>query len=150
MYQVATHFQTIRIETESAPQFIDITAEVERAVAESGVTNGIAVIYSKHTTAAIRINEAEPLLLQDMAEFLERVAPRNGYYRHNDFSIRTAHMTDDECPNGHAHCQNLLMGASEAVPIIAGQPQFGRWQRVFLIELDRPRTREVLIQILGD
>lgn len=150
MYQVATHFQTIRIETESAPQFIDITAEVERAVAESGVTNGIAVIYSKHTTAAIRINEAEPLLLQDMAEFLERVAPRNGYYRHNDFSIRTAHMTDDECPNGHAHCQNLLMGASEAVPIIAGRPQFGRWQRVFLIELDRPRTREVLIQILGD
>jgi len=150
MYQTATHVQTIMIETESAPQFIDITAEVEQAVAESGVTNGIAVIYSKHTTAAIRINEAEPLLLQDMAEFLEQVAPRDGYYRHNDFSIRTANMTDDECPNGHAHCQNLLMGASEAVPIIAGRPQFGRWQRVFLIELDRPRTREVLVQILGD
>lgn len=150
IYQTATHVQTIRIETERAPQFIDITGEVEQAVAESGVTNGIALIYSRHTTAAIRINEHEPMLLQDMAEFLERVAPRDGYYRHNDFSIRTANMTDDECPNGHAHCQNLLMGASEAVPIIAGELQLGRWQRIFLVELDRPRTREVLIQLLGE
>ncbi|MFQ6033993.1 MAG: secondary thiamine-phosphate synthase enzyme YjbQ [Candidatus Bipolaricaulia bacterium] len=150
MYQIATHIQTIRIETDRALQFVDITAEVERAVAESGVSNGVAIIYAKHTTAAIRINEREPLLLQDMAEFLERVAPRNGHYRHNDFSIRTANMTDDECPNGHAHCQHLLMGASEAIPIIAGELQLGRWQRVFLIELDRPRTREVLIQLLGD
>jgi len=150
MYQIATHIQKLRIETARAPQFIDITAEVERAVAESCVTNGIALIYSRHTTAAIRINEDEPLLLQDMTEFLEKLAPRESYYRHNDFSIRTANMTDDECPNGHAHCQHLLMGASEAVPIIAGELQLGRWQRIFLVELDRPRAREVLIQILGD
>jgi secondary thiamine-phosphate synthase enzyme len=150
MYQIATHVQTLRVETDRAPQFIDITAEVERAVVESRVNNGIALIYSRHTTAAIRINEDEPMLLQDMAEFLEQVAPRECYYRHNDFAIRTANMTEDECPNGHAHCQHLLMGASEAVPIRSGRLQLGRWQRIFLVELDRPRAREVLVQILGE
>jgi len=148
--RTSTYTQVITMETKEAPQFIDITAEVERAVAESGVQSGIAVIFSKHTTAAIRINENEPLLLQDMLEFLEKIAPPTKYYRHNDFKIRTANMTEDECPNGHAHCQHLLMGASEAVPIITGRLQFGRWQRVFLIELDRPRRREVVVQILGE
>ncbi|MGQ9477369.1 MAG: secondary thiamine-phosphate synthase enzyme YjbQ [Candidatus Bipolaricaulia bacterium] len=150
MLRISAHARLITIETEQAPQFIDITEEVERAVADSGVTEGFALIYSRHTTAAIRINEAEPLLLRDMAEFLERVAPRECAYRHNDFSIRTANMTEDECPNGHAHCQHLLLGASEAIPILNGRLQLGRWQRVFLIELDRPRTREVLVQILGE
>lgn len=150
MYRTATHVQTVRVQTERAPQFIDITDKVEQAVVESGVHNGIAMVYSRHTTAAIRVNENEPLLLRDMADFLEEVAPRNGCYRHNDFSARTANMTDDECPNGHAHCQHLLMGTSEAVPIIAGRLQFGRWQRVFLIELDRPRRREVIVQVLGE
>lgn len=150
MLRISGYARLITVETERAPQFIDITEEVVGAVAESGVSNGIILIYSKHTTAAIRINENEPLLLHDMVKFLEQVAPRDGDYRHNDFSIRTANMTEDECPNGHAHCQHLLLGASEAIPIIAGRLQLGRWQRVFLIELDRPRTREVLVQILGD
>lgn len=150
MLRISGYARLITVETERAPQFIDITEEVVGAVAESGVSNGIILIYSKHTTAAIRINENEPLLLHDMVKFLEQVAPRDGDYRHNDFSIRTANMTEDECPNGHAHCQHLLLGASEAIPIIAGRLQLGRWQRVFLIELDRPRPREVLVQILGD
>lgn len=150
MLRTSTYTHVITLETTAAPQFIDITAEVERAVEESGVQNGIAVVFSKHTTAAIRINENEPLLLQDMLDFLEQIAPPTKYYRHNDFKIRTANMTDDECPNGHAHCQHLLMGASETIPIIGGKLQFGRWQRVFLIELDRPRRREVVVQILGE
>lgn len=150
MLRISAYARLITVETEKAPQFIDLTEEVERAVAEAGVTEGLALIYSRHTTAAIRINENEPLLLHDMAEFLERVAPRECAYKHNDFSIRTANMTEDECPNGHAHCQHLLLGASEAVPILGGRLQLGRWQRIFLVELDRPRTREVLVQILGE
>lgn len=150
MLRISAYARLITVETEKAPQFIDLTEEVERAVAEAGVTEGLALIYSRHTTAAIRINENEPLLLRDMAEFLERVAPRDCAYKHNDFSIRTANMTEDECPNGHAHCQHLLLGASEAVPILGGRLQLGRWQRIFLVELDRPRTREVLVQILGE
>ncbi len=140
----------IKMETTKAPEFVDITDGICRYVKDSEVQNGFAVVYSKHTTAAIRINENEPLLLNDMTEFLERVASRNGHYQHNDFSIRTVNMTEDECPNGHAHCQHLLLGTSENIPIVNGQLQLGTWQRVFLIELDMPRPREVLVQILGE
>ncbi len=148
--KATSYTQVLQIETERAPQFVDITDEVEEAIRASGVQNGLVLIYSRHTTAAIRINENEPLLLHDLEEFLRRVAPPDLDYRHNDFSIRTTNMTEDECPNGHAHCQHLLMGASEAVPIIAGKAQLGRWQRIFLVELDRPRAREVIIQIVGE
>ena len=140
----------IKMETTKAPEFVDITEGICRYVKDSEVQNGFAVVYSKHTTAAIRINENEPLLLNDMTEFLEKVASRNGHYQHNDFSIRTVNMTEDECPNGHAHCQHLLLGTSENIPIVNGQLQLGTWQRVFLIELDMPRPREVLVQILGE
>jgi secondary thiamine-phosphate synthase enzyme len=140
----------MRIDSSSAPEFIDITDGVDDFVRDSQVLNGFALVYSTHTTAAIKINENEPLLLKDMEDFLERLAPRNGHYQHNDFSIRTVNITEDECPNGHAHCQHLLLGTSETIPIIDGQLKFGRWQRLFLVELDMPRPREVIVQILGE
>ena len=141
--------QSLHIVTSSAPQFLDITDRVRAAVREAGVLAGLVVVYSRHTTAAIKINEDEPLLLEDMARLLEHVAPKDGAYRHNDFSIRTVNMTEDECPNGHAHCQHLVLSASETIPIVDGRVALGRWQRVFLVELDRPRTRDVLVQVLG-
>ncbi|MBI2935957.1 MAG: YjbQ family protein [Chloroflexi bacterium] len=141
--------QFLQVTSSRAPEFIDITDQVSAFVQGSGVRDGFVIVYSSHTTAAIKINENEPLLLQDMEQFLERVASRNGEYKHNDFSIRTVNMTDDECPNGHAHCQHLLLGTSETVPIIDGRLQFGRWQRVFFVELDRPKQREVIIQVFG-
>jgi len=141
---------SVGVKTAKAPEFIDITEKVCGLVEQSQVLSGFVVVYSRHTTAAIKINENEPLLLGDMEKFLESVAPRNGYYGHNDFSIRTVNMTEDECPNGHAHCQHLLLGASESIPIIDGKLQFGRWQRIFLIELDMPRDREVLVQVIGE
>ena len=140
----------LKLESRKELEFIDITQKVQDCVAESQVTNGFVVVYSRHTTAAIKINENEPLLLQDMEEFLKRVAPRNGHYKHNDFNVRTVNMTDDECPNGHAHCQHLLLSTSETIPIVEGQMQFGRWQSIFLIELDHPRPREVVVQIMGE
>ena len=140
----------LQLESERAPEFIDITQQVQDCVAEAGVTHGFVVVYSKHTTAAIKINENEPLLLQDMERFLERISPRNGNYKHNDFAIRTVNMNEDECPNGHAHCQHLLLGTSETIPIVEGLMQFGQWQSIFLIELDHPRTREVVVQVLGE
>ena len=140
----------IGLDTTRAPEFIDITERVCELIEDSQILSGFAVVYSKHTTAAIKVNENEPLLLKDMEEFLERMASRNGDYRHNDFSVRTVNMTEDECPNGHAHCQHLLLGTSENIPIIDGQLQFGRWQSIFLIELDMPRSREVLVQVIGE
>ena len=140
----------VGVETTRAPEFVDITPSVTELVREAGIRNGLMVVFSLHTTAAIKINENEPLLLQDMEHFLEHIASPNGHYLHDDFNIRTVNMTDEECPNGHAHCQHLFLGTSETIPIINGQMQLGRWQSIFLVELDRPRSREVLIQIVGE
>ena len=139
-----------QLRTQTAPEFIDITDWVCQCVAQSQVNNGFAVVFSKHTTAAVRINENEPLLLQDMANFLEKISPRHGEYQHNDFSIRTVNMNQDESPNGHAHLQHLLLGTSETIPIINGSMQFGRYQSIFFIELDHPRNREVMVQVVGE
>ncbi|MCS7207925.1 MAG: secondary thiamine-phosphate synthase enzyme YjbQ [Dehalococcoidia bacterium] len=139
----------VSLHSSKAPEFIDCTPQVERLVQEAGVSNGIAVVFSRHTTAAVILNEMEPLLLADMERFLERLAPRNAYYQHNDFTIRTVNMNDDECPNGHAHCQHSLLGASETIPIVNGRLALGRWQRIFFVELDRPRPRELVVQIMG-
>ena len=136
-------------ETTRAPEFLDITQEITDIVHESGARDGLVCVYTKHTTAAIKINENEPLLLSDMESFLERMAPQDAHYRHNDFSLRTVNMTEEECPNGHSHCRHLLLGTSETIPLIDGELQLGTYQRVFLIELDRPRKREVLVSIVG-
>jgi secondary thiamine-phosphate synthase enzyme len=140
----------LSVKTKEAPEFIDITDWVSNCVSDSQVANGFAVVYSKHTTAAVKINENEPLLLEDMASFLEGVAPRHAQYRHNDFEIRTVNMNPDESPNGHAHLQHLLLGTSETVPILNGEMQFGTYQSIFFIELDHPRNREVMVQVVGD
>ncbi len=136
-------------QTTGAPEFVDITDGVRGVLARSRVEHGFVVVFSRHTTAAIRINEAEPLLLQDMEAMLARIAPPAVYYRHNDLSIRTVNLTEDEDLNGHAHCQHLLMGASEAIPCADGELLLGRWQRIFLVELDAGRSREVIVQIVG-
>ena len=140
----------LSVKTQEAPEIIDITDWVSGCVAESHVNNGFAVVFSKHTTAAVKINENEPLLLEDMANFLEQFAPRHAPYRHNDFEIRTVNMNPDESPNGHAHLQHLLLGTSETVPIVNGEMQFGTYQSIFFIELDHPRNREVMVQVVGE
>ncbi len=140
--------QTFNIRTEKGPQFIDITDRIEKAARESGVSNGFAVIFSMHTTAAIRINENEPALLADMERMLENIAPCSAEYKHNE----AVHAFSDngERPNGHSHCQHLLLGASEAVPVVDGKLIVGQWQRIFLIELDHGRDREVVVQLMGE
>ena len=131
-------------------QFVDITDDVAAAVKSTGVHDGIVTIVSRHTTMAVRIQEDEPLLLEDLLGFLKRLAPSNVHYQHNDFRIRTHHMHDDESPNGHSHCLQFLLGTSETVPIMDGELLLGQWQRIFLVELDGPRAkREVLIQTVG-
>ena len=140
--------QTFVIRTERGPQFIDITERIEEVARQSGVSNGFAVVFSKHTTAAIRINENEPALLSDMERMLEGIAPSRARYQHNEFVH--AFSDNGERPNGHSHCQHLLLGASEAVPIVDGRLLVGQWQRIFLIELDRARDREVVVQFVGE
>jgi secondary thiamine-phosphate synthase enzyme len=136
--------------TSEAIQLVDVTDDIAAAVRNTGVRDGIVTIVSRHTTMAIRIQEAEPLLIEDLLNFLRRLAPSNVHYQHNDFRIRTHHMHDDESPNGHSHCLQFLLGTSETVPVVDGELALGEWQRIFLVELDGPRPkREVLIQTVG-
>ncbi len=141
--------ERLRYTTARAPEFIDITDDVRDVLRRSGVRHGFTVVFSRHTTAAVRINEAEPLLLQDIEAMLARIAPPGVYYRHNDLSVRTVNLTEGEDLNGHAHCQHLLMGASEAIPCADGELLLGVWQRIFLVELDCAREREVIVQVVG-
>src|SRR5712691_8412533 len=146
----AVSMRRLAFETTEPIQFLDITDQVAAVVRGSGVSDGIVNVMSRHTTMAVRIQEAEPLLLEDLLGFLRRLAPSNVHYQHNDFRIRTHHMHDDESPNGHSHCLQFLLGSSETVPVMDGELMLGEWQRIFLVELDGPRPkREVLVQVVG-
>jgi len=143
------HGEKLQYTTEGAPQFIDITADVRDVVERSAIGFGQVAVYSMHTTVGIIVNEHEPLLLNDMKRLLARTAQDDDYYEHNDFSIRTVNMRENEPKNGHSHLQQLFLGTSETIPVHDGEPQIGRYQSIFLVELDRPLDREVFVQVLG-
>jgi secondary thiamine-phosphate synthase enzyme len=140
--------------TEHPSQLIDLTDDVRGAVERAEVENGMALVYSPHTTCAIVINERETGFFDDFATFLDELAPTNGrYYRHDDLAVRTEGIEDDtaDFPNGHSHVRaGLLASSSQAVPVIEGELMLGRWQRIFFCELDRARERKVFIQVIGE
>lgn len=144
---------TIKLKTQAFCQFVDLTDRVQAFIGKAKIRNGHVVIYSKHTTMAIRINERENGFTQDFRDFMLRLFPKQAYYRHNDLSIRTENLVCDpgatDCLNGHSHCAHLLLSTSETVPVIDGKLMLGRWQRVFAIELDVARSREVFLQAVG-
>jgi secondary thiamine-phosphate synthase enzyme len=140
----------IRIATERPVEFIDLTDGLEALVAEAAMTVGFLNVQSLHTTTAVVVNEDEPLLLDDFAAVLESIAARDASYRHDDASIRRVNVMPGERPNGHAHCQALLLGATACLNVVDGRLLLGRWQRVFLVELDGPRAREISVLMMGE
>jgi secondary thiamine-phosphate synthase enzyme len=131
----------------------DITDEVNEAVRESGVIEGIACIYSPHTTCCVRVNEFETGFIEDFSELLQRLVPRETYYAHDDWDKRTENISpqDMDFGNGHSHCMAMLHGsAGESVPVRDGELCLGTWQRVLFIELDRERDRRWLVQVVGN
>jgi len=144
------HTTTIRITTTQATQFIDLTDRLERVVADADLRFGIVNVQTLHTTTAIIVNEHEPLLLADFRALFEAVAPDAGRYQHDDVHARTVNVTEAERPNGHAHCRALLLPPSVCLNVTGGRLLLGRWQRVFLVELDGPREREISVLIFGE
>lgn len=142
------HHGRIRVATKQAMEFIDLTGRVETLAAEGGIHAGLVNIQTLHTTTAIVVNEPDPLLLVDFGDLLARAAPKDAPYRHNDMNVRT--LVPGERPNGHAHCHALLLGLSASLNFAEGRLQLGRWQRVFLVELDGPRDREVSVLVIGE
>ena len=128
-----------RISSKHRNQMIDITGQVGSLVAQSGITNGDAIVYCPHTTAAITINEnADPSVPHDILLTLEQLIPhhRPGY-RHSE-------------GNSDAHCKSSLVGCSKQILIKDKSPNLGTWQGVFFCEFDGPRNRKVMVQIRGE
>ena len=140
--------KTIQVESTSQIEFIDITDKVEEIIANSGVREGQVLVYSPHTSASIRINHNEPMLIQDFMRVLYRLIPVGDRYSHDLFEIGRA-KTSDGRSNGHSHCKNLLLGVSETVPIEKGKMMLTEKQNIFLVELDGARTRDVVVQVIG-
>ena len=141
---------TIRLETQHPTQFIDLTDEITAFVGESKVHTGVINVQGLHTTTAVIVNEHDPLLLSDVAALLERVAPQDGLYRHDNVGLRNSNCVLADRPNGHSHCRAVLLAPSVSLNIAGGRLQLGTWQRIFLVELDGPRTRSISVVAIGD
>jgi len=139
----------IKLKTTTALDFIDITEKIKEKLKKAGVRRGVINIQSLHTTMAVLVQEAEPLLIMDIKKMLEKVAPRTAKYMHDNFDIRTVNMCDGECANGHSHCKATVLPTSCHLNIVDGDLQLGMWQRVFAVELDRSRPRQISLQIIG-
>ena len=144
-----THFKKIQLETKKQFEIIDITEKVRAVVGESLIQNGIVVITCPHTTASIRLNHSEPLLMQDIMKMLYRLVPIDISYSHDLFEVRQ-NIAPNERSNGHAHIKAFILGSSESLIVENSQLLLGTKQSVFFIELDGGRVRECNIKVLGE
>jgi secondary thiamine-phosphate synthase enzyme len=138
MLQQAHHL--IRVET-NGPGFTDLTARVTQWLASIGAADGLLTVFCRHTSASLTIQEnADPDVLRDLTDALERAGPRSGRYRHHAEG-------PDDMP---AHIKAMLTSASLGVPVIGGRAALGTWQAIYLIEhRDRPHRREVVLHFVG-
>ncbi len=132
----------IKLSTEGKTDIIDITSGVLSQMGECQLKNGVAVVFVPGSTGAITVLEYEPGLIEDLKKALEVIAPQNGAYAHNK---KWGDM------NGYSHIRASILGPSLSVPFINGNLQLGRWQQIIFIELDnRPRSREIILQFIGE
>ncbi len=134
---------------------IDITQNCSAWVEESQIRNGTMTLQVLHTTCLLSMNELdEPCLLGDINHYLRETLPRDKPYLHNNNSIRTANLCEDDfqCDrNADAHLKTFLFGSpTQSMIVHEGKPVFGRWQKLCLIDFDGPRKRKVAVQILGE
>jgi len=130
--------KTLQVKSHKQVEMVDITGEVRTAVYGYGITEGIAVIYTPHTTAAITINEnADPDVCRDIVMEINKIVPLQDGYRHRE-------------GNSAAHLKSSLFGTSETLVISEGEIILGTWQGIYLCEFDGPRQRRVFVQVIGE
>lgn len=139
----------IEIETASGINIHNITPQVEAVLATTPVQNGQVLIFSRHTTTALAINENEERLLEDLKVYLRKLAPEGDRYLHNDLHLRPG-IPDDEPMNAHSHLMAMTLSTSEVVPVVDGRLALGTYQSVLFFELDGPRKRTVFCQVSGE
>ncbi|WP_297463659.1 secondary thiamine-phosphate synthase enzyme YjbQ [Thermococcus sp.] len=134
------HAEELRFSTRGEIDLVDITAEVEKIVEESGIENGHVLVFVPGATGAIVTIEHESGLLEDFKRILRELVPKGRGYLHD--------RIDD---NAHSHLRATLLGASECFPVVDGRLIRGTWQQIFFVELDvRPRHRRVIVQVVGE
>lgn len=133
----------LTVATNDRIEFVDITERVKEAIVGSGIHDGLATVFSKHTTCAIKINERCERLQEDMRAHLDDAVPAAAY-RHDTNTI-------DGRPNARGHLMSLFLNASESVPVAGGELMMGGWQSIFFVELDGPRSeRTVTVKVMGE
>ncbi len=121
-------------------EFINITHEVEKALRESGIREGMILVSAMHITAGVWVNDAEPGIIQDIEEMLERMAPQGVNYQH--------HKTGED--NGDAHLKSILVHHQVVVPVTEGRLDLGPWQQIYYAEFDGQRRKRVIIKVMGE
>lgn len=139
----------IEVETKKQFEMVDVTERVKEAVSKSGFTEGIVALFVPHTTAAIRINHNEPLLMQDIMKSLFHLVPLDVNYSHDLFELRSSPNLEARS-NGHAHIKAFLLGSSETLIFENKSIVLGEKQSVFLVELDGGRKRKLHLKIIGE
>jgi secondary thiamine-phosphate synthase enzyme len=130
--------------------FVDLTDHLEAAVTGARLYDGLCMVFCRHTTCGLMINEWEDGAQEDLVKRLELLVPEQTYYAHDDMDRRTQNLVPDERANGRAHVLQMLIGGnSQVVPVSGGIPLLGRWQRLFLLELDEPKERSIVFQTVG-
>ncbi len=127
-------------ETVKHRDYINITNEVEAAVRKSGVQEGMALVSAMHITAGVYVNDAEEGLIEDIDEWLEKLAPFNPDYKH--------HQTGED--NGDSHLKSILVHHEVVVPITKGKLDFGTWQQIYYAEFDGRRKKRVIVKVMGE
>ncbi len=134
------HTEYLWFNTRKHRDYVNITDKVEEAVAKSGVREGMVLVSAMHITAAVYVNDAESGLIQDIDDWLERLAPTGPDYRH--------HRTGET--NGDSHLKNLLVHYQVILPITDGKLDLGPWQQVYYAEFDGQRRKRAVIKVMGE
>jgi secondary thiamine-phosphate synthase enzyme len=145
-YRILHHVHTLA--TQESISCYDLTAEINRWLAEVQWQEGQVLVCSRHTTTSLILNEFEPRLLDDIRAYLEKLAPRGDRYLHNDLHLRP-NIPENEPENAHSHLMAITLSPSLVLPVMAGQLALGTYQSVILVELDGPRDRTVYWQASG-
>jgi len=133
------HTEYLTFRTRKHREYINITPDVERILAGSGITEGMILVSAMHITAGVWVNDAEDGLIADIDEWLEELAPFREDYRH--------HRTGET--NGDSHLKSLLVHHQVVVPVTAGKLDFGPWQQIYYAEFDGQRPKRVIIKVMG-
>jgi len=126
--------------TKKPREYINLTDELEAIVRKSGIAEGMVLVSAMHITAGVYVNDAEDGLIQDIDEWLEKLAPEKGNYRH--------HRTGET--NGDAHLKSLLIHHEVIVPVTGGKLDLGPWQQIYYAEFDGQRRKRVIVKVMGE